>query len=58
MKREDVISKIDGLIKGPVYLIDIFPDTVPSKPDNRYFKIKEKPGQNSCPGIFLIKEPF
>ena len=40
MKREGVISKIDELIKGPVYLVNIFPDTVPSKPDNRYFEIE------------------
>ena len=41
MKKADVISKIDELIEGPVYLIDIFPSTVPRKADNRYFEIEE-----------------
>ena len=41
MKKADAISKIDELIEGPVYLIDIFPGTVPPKPDNRYFGVEE-----------------
>lgn len=41
MKKEEFISKIDELIKEPVYLIDIFPNTVPFKPNNRYFEIEE-----------------
>ena len=41
MKKADIISKIDELIEGPVYLVDIFPGTVPRKPDNRYFEVEE-----------------
>ena len=40
MQKEDIISKIDRLTKGPVYIIDIFPNKVPSKPDNRYFEFE------------------
>ena len=41
MKKADIISKIDELIEGPVYLVDIFPGTVPRKPDNRYLEVEE-----------------
>lgn len=41
MKKADVISKIDELIEGPVYLVDIFPSTVLPKADNRYFEVEE-----------------
>jgi len=41
MKRTDVISKIDELIEGPVYRIDIFPGTGTQKPGNRCFEVEE-----------------
>lgn len=41
MKKADVISKIDELIEGPVYRIDIFPDTAPQKSDSRYFEVEK-----------------
>lgn len=38
---DDILSKIDGLLEKPCYLIDIFPRTVPETPDRRYFAVEE-----------------
>ena len=40
MKRTDVISKIDELIEGPVYRIDIFPGTAPQNPETAVLKLR------------------
>lgn len=37
----DLVSKIDELLHKPCYLIDMFPRTVPAKPDKRYFAVEE-----------------
>ena len=37
----DVISEIDLLIEKTSFLIDIFPERIPPKADNRYFEIEE-----------------
>jgi len=34
-------SAIDKMLCTPCYLIDIFPETVPQKNDNRYFQVEE-----------------
>ena len=41
MKSADMIAKIDELIKGPVYHIDIFPCTVHPKHDNRCVEVEK-----------------
>nr|WP_325232184.1 hypothetical protein [uncultured Oscillibacter sp.] len=41
MKKADVVSKIDELIEGPVYRMDIFPGIAPPKNDRRYFAVEE-----------------
>ena len=38
---DNILSKIDGLLEKPCYLIDIFPRTVPETPDRRYFAVEE-----------------
>ncbi|MBQ4046698.1 MAG: hypothetical protein II627_09610 [Lachnospiraceae bacterium] len=37
----DIESKIDELLEKPAFLVDIFPCTVPAKPDNRYFAVEK-----------------
>ena len=37
----DVISEIDRLIEKPHFLIDIFPEQIPPKADNRYLEMEE-----------------
>ena len=37
----DTEEKIDALLEKHACIIDIFPETVPQKPDDRYFKIEE-----------------
>ena len=37
----DVISEIDYLIEKTPFLIDIFPEQIPPKADNRYFEIED-----------------
>jgi len=37
----DTEEKIDALLEKQACIIDIFPETVPQKPDDRYFKIEE-----------------
>lgn len=38
---KDILSRIETLIETPAFLIDIFPETVPQREDNRYFVIEE-----------------
>ncbi len=40
MTEAELISRMDALLEGPVYLLDCFPVTVPPKPDGRYFEIE------------------
>lgn len=37
----DTEEKIDALLEKQACIIDIFPETVPQKPDDRYYKIEE-----------------
>lgn len=37
----DLESKIDELLEKQAFLVDIFPCTVPDKPDNRYFAVED-----------------
>lgn len=37
---KDILSRIETLIETPEFLIDIFPETVPQREDNRYFVIE------------------
>ena len=36
---KDILSRNETLIETPAFLIDIFPETVPQREDNRYFII-------------------
>ena len=38
---KDILSRNETLIETPAFLIDIFPETVPQREDNRYFIIEE-----------------
>lgn len=38
---KDILSRIETLIETPAFLIDIFPETIPQREDNRYFVIEE-----------------
>ena len=38
---KDILSRIETLIEMSAFLIDIFPETVPQREDNRYFVIEE-----------------
>ena len=42
----ELSDRIDSLIDKKVYLIDIFPKTVPHKTDNRYFAVEKYFHQN------------
>ena len=55
----DVISEIDHLIEKTPFLIDIFPEQIPPKADNRYFEIEDlifEDGKQLVDMVYLKRE--